>query len=256
MASKETKKQPLSPDIDKVWGFVDHRFLVMATNEFIVFIDDELCVDWKTTNEYDLVHAQNHTSITRVLNRAAAIEGAEWDSSNEQKTLHFKRQIAEAIARAFEGNFDQADEMLQSADQYRTAELLKRTQAISEQVKVKNRWFHCHQKWTVVHYGVGGAALLFSSLAASKAETLGLNTVITAWCSWLTVLFTALLTFLSPERKSNKYARAWSILNNQITKYNSDHKCRLDDVLDAYQQGESIIFETDSMATARKNEDK
>jgi hypothetical protein len=245
MATKETRRQPLSPDLDEIWGFVKSRFLVIATREFIVFLDEQLCVDWKTTNEFDDANAHSHASISRILNRAAAVEAAEWDSSDEQKTTHFKRQIGEAIARAFEGSFEQADEMLLAAEQYRQAELLKRAQAIGEQVKVKDRWFHCHQKWTVVHYGIGGAAIFFSSLAASKAETLGLGAAVTAWCSWLTVLFTAFLTFLSAERKSNKYARAWSVLNNQITRYNSDHRCQLDDVLEAYQQGESIIFETD-----------
>ena len=61
--------------------------------------------------------------------------------------------------------------------------------------------------------------------------------------AWLVATFTGLLTFLTPDKKADKYIRAWSILNSEVTRYNSDE---VDDVLGACQKGERIIFETAS----------
>jgi hypothetical protein len=77
-------------------------------------------------------------------------------------------------------------------------------------MKVKDLWQRSRKIWAVTHYSLGIAALVFSSLSASKTTTLGLSDAAAAWCAWLTVIVTAMLTFLSPEQKSNRYARAWS----------------------------------------------
>jgi hypothetical protein len=225
---------------------------VLASSDFIVFIDDELDLDWKTTPKYDEANKAKHADWSKVLNKAAALEAAEWDNSSERRTIHFKRQIGEAMARAFEGNDAQAEEMLQIANQHRLEELQRRRAAIEEQVKVKDYWLRCRKIWTAVHYGIGTAALFFSSVAAAKTEVLGINPSLAAWCSWLTVFCTALLTFFSAERKSNKYARAWSILNNQIARYKADYQVQLKDVLESYTQGENIIFETETAPQRRQ----
>ena len=244
--AKTVGPNALSPHLTTIWDFVAYRYLILATENFIVFIDDELDVDWKTTTKYDEDTKQNDVHFARIINRAAALEAADRESSNEKRTLSFKRQIGEAIARALEGHFDKAEEMLQVAEQRRLDELQSRKDAINEQIKVKDHWLTCRKTWTIIHYGIGTAALLFSSLAASKTEALGLSVTMTAWFSWLTVICTAMLTFLSPERKSNKYARAWSILNNQIARYQADYQVQLKDVVESYKQGENIIFDTDT----------
>lgn len=240
------KRKGLSPHLTDVWESVDYRHLILATADFIVFIDNELDVDWKTTDSYDEVNKKNDAECARIINRAATLEAADRDNSNDKRTLNFKRQIGEAIARALEGHFDKADEMLQVVEECHSKELQSRNEAIVDHIKVKDRWKMSRQIWTVSHYSLGIAALVFSSLSASKTAALGLNETVTAWCSWLTVIFTAMLTFLSPERKSIRYARAWSLLNNQIARYKADYQVQLKDVIDSYNQGESIIFETDA----------
>jgi hypothetical protein len=243
---KKAKPNVLSPHLTDVWDFVEYRHLILATSTFIVFIDEDLDVDWKTTDKFDHDNAENNAQCARIINRAAILEAADRDSSNEKRTINFKRQIGEAIARAFEGHFDKADEMLQVVEKCHSDELQLRKEAIVEQIKVKDHWQRSRKIWTIAHYSLGIAALIFSSLSASRTTALGLSETIAAWCSWLTVIFTAMLTFLSPERKSNRYARAWSLLNNQITRYRADYEVQLKDVIDSYNQGEAIIFETDT----------
>jgi hypothetical protein len=243
---KTSEPKSLSPELSDIWDFVTYRYLILATPDFIVFIDDEPDVDWKTTTKYDRDNQENDAQCARIINHAAALEAADRDNSSDKQTLNFKRQIGEVIARAFEGHFDKADEMLQVAEQCRLDELQRRKDAIAEQIKVKDHWLKFRKIWTVIHYAIGIAALVVSSLAASKAEALGLNATITAWFSWLTVICTAVLTFPSPERKSNKYARAWSVLNNQIALYQADYQIQLKDVIDSYNQGENILFDTDT----------
>jgi hypothetical protein len=248
MSSAPSQQQPLSPHLQEIWGFVRFKFLVLATDDFIVFIDDELDIDWKTRPEYDESNKDHRNNVSKILNQAAALEAADWDTSNVKKTIYFKRQIGEAIARAFEGRFDQAQEMLGFAETRRLEELERRIGAIHDHIKVKEQWLKCRKLWTALHYLIGILAIAFSSIAASKTDALGLSPTVVAWCAWLTVLCTALLTFLSAERKSNKYARAWSILNNQIARYKADYQIQLKDVLEAYTQGENIIFESDANA--------
>jgi hypothetical protein len=241
---KQSEPNALSPLMKEIWPDVTYRVLILATETFIVFIGDDLYVHWKTNPKYDQNPKQDKDRFVRIKSRAIEVEAADRDDSNEKRTLNFKRQIGEAIARALEGYYDNAEEMLQLAERRHSEELQRRKDAIKEQIKVKDHWLTFRKTWTAIHYTIGIAALLFSTLAASKAEALGLSATMTAWFSWLTVICTAMLTFLSPERKSNKYARAWSILNNQIAQYQADYQVQLKEVIESYKQGESIIFDT------------
>jgi hypothetical protein len=241
---KKRLETALSPYLAKIWAFIRFRYLVLATEGYIVFIDDDLEVDWKSTNEWDKLNEHRHQDFTTILNKAASVEASEWDYSDEQKTLNFKRQIGEGIARGLDGNFVGANEMLDAAEVYRKSTLAsaRRRGAITEQVKIKNSWRHCFRTWTVVHYFVGICAIVLSTLLASKPGWLDQN-----WLSvvgWMVAALTGLLTFLTPDKKATKYIRAWSVLNTQITRYNSDATYTIDDVLDAYQVGQNIIHET------------
>jgi hypothetical protein len=233
----------LSPDLKKIWGFVPIRYLILATEGYIVFVDDDLEVDWKSTPEWDEEKAAERKNFDGILNRAAAIESNDWDHSDEQRTLNFKRQIGEAIARALDGNFDGAAEMLKRAEQYRsdTIAAAKRREAIKNQVAISNTWRRCFKNWTVVHYAIGISAILLSTLLASKPPWLGeINVSIVGW---IVAALTGLLTFLTPDKKANKYVRAWSVLNTEITRYNADDEYTVEDILDACQYGQNIIHE-------------
>lgn len=241
---KKFTTSEMSPYLKKRWGFVKVRYLILATEGYIVFVDDALEVDWKSTQEWDRAQAANRSQFNDVLNRAASVEAGEWDNSDEEKTIKFKRQIGEAIARGLDGNFHSADEMLCSAEEYRrnTFSAMRRRDAIIDQVKIKNSWKRSFAGWSWVHYTIGICAILLSTLVASKPIWLDERQV--SFFAWLVAAFTGLLTFLTPDKKADKYIRAWSVLNSEITRYNTNEEHTVEDVLDACHYGENIIHGT------------
>jgi hypothetical protein len=234
----------LSRDLAKIWGFVSFRYLILATTGYIVFIDHELEVDWKSSKGWDKLHSKNRGKFAEVLNRAAEIESADWDSTDEPKTLKFKRQVGEAIARGLDGDFEHAARMLDKAESYRKEVLNARKAAIAEQVQVGNNWKASCWWWTLIHYGVGATALLASSLVASKPTWMGLNEDHVSALAWAVAALTGLLTLLTPDKKADKYMRASSVLNSEITRYNANLGHTVEQVLNAYQEGQNIIYET------------
>ncbi len=240
---RKVAQNKLSPELRGIWGFVRFRFLVLATEEYIVFIDDAFDVDWKSSRERDEALEGSRDAFSEILSKASVIESREWDYSDDQKTINFKRQIGEAIARALDGNVRSAAEMLDEAERYRQSMLsaARRRDAIKDQVKLKESWRRCSKGWTVVHYTVGVGAIFLSTLVAAKPMWLGDTQLSVA--SWIVAAFTGLLTFLTPDKKADKFTRAWSILNSEITRYNTNQARTVEDVLDAYHNGESIIHE-------------
>jgi hypothetical protein len=237
-------RSELSPRLRDIWGFVRVRYLVLATEGYIVFIDDDLEVDWKSTTAWDEKHVEGRGNFNAILNRAASIESADWDGSDDKKTIKFKRQIGEAIARGLDGNFQSAMEMLDRTEEYRKGMLAaaRRREAIKDQVSLRDSWRRCFRGWTAVHYAIGISAILLSTLVASKPIWLGENQI--SFVAWLVAAFTALLTFLAPDKKADKYVRAWSALNSEVTRYNTDQGHTVEDVLEACRDGENIIHET------------
>jgi len=246
MFGKRKKAWPtvLSPHLREIWGFVPFRYLILATPGYIVYVDEELEVDWKSTPDWDEAHAAGRNDFDAILNRVASVESGDWDDSDEEKTVKFKRQIGEAIARGLDGNFQRATEMLDSAEEYRQSMLsaARRREAIRDQVKLKDSWRRCFRGWTAVHYLIGISAILLSTLVASKP--VWLDEIHISFFAWLVAAFTGLLTFLTPDKKADKYVRAWSVLNSEITRYNADQGHTVEDVLDACRYGENTIHET------------
>lgn len=249
---KELPVTLLSPHLRDTWVGLPIRHLILATSGFIVFIDFDLDVDWKSTPKWDSENETLRRKFAAVLAKAATIEAGDWDRSDEQKTLNFKRQIGEAVARGLEGNFAQADELLTKAEKFRQriGEALHRKEIIKDQVKIKRSWKLSYQIWTALHYGFGIAALLLSTLVASKPIWLDASQL--SFVAWLVAAFTALLTFLTPDKKADKYIRAWSVLNSEITLYNADEERTIEDVLDAYRRGQDIIYESTQQDRQRR----
>src|SRR5438132_461110 len=109
--------------------------------------------------------------------------------------------------------------MLAKANSYRTS--MRRKQAIKAQVQIKEEWRSCYQRWSILHYAIGIAALILSTLVASKPTWIGASGSGISLLAWLVAVFTGLLTFLTPDKKADKYLRAWSVLNTEITRYNA-----------------------------------
>ena len=68
------------------WLDVKFKYLILADRGFIVFIDDEIDLDWKTTDEYDrslkseiLYQRGLHAAIlTRFIRRRLCVDGQAW----------------------------------------------------------------------------------------------------------------------------------------------------------------------------------
>jgi hypothetical protein len=243
-------KTELSPEMRELWGYITTvHYLILATPGFIVFLDEALEIDWKTTQDHDAKRANEREQRNMILTRAAELESGDWDGDRQQ-TLNLKRQIAEAIARAFEGNFAQADQMLAKASSYRIS--MRRRQAINTQAQIKEEWRSSYRRWISLHYVIGILALVLSTLVASKPSWIGAGDNGIGILSWLVAVFTGLLTFLTPGKKADKYLRAWSVLNTEITRYNADESYTVNDVLEACQRGENIIFEIPAIEKRRR----
>jgi len=232
----------LSPHLRETWGGITYRHLILATAGFIVFIDHDLDVDWKSTPQWDSENENIRRRFAAVLAKAATIEAGDWDG-DAQRTLNFKRQIGEAVARGLEGNFGEADELLVRAEKFRQRVIgaAHRKEIIRDQVQIKNSWRRSYHIWTAIHYGIGIAALLLSTLVASKPAWLDSNQI--SFVAWLVAAFTGLLTFLTPDKNADKFIRAWSALNSEIILYNADEDRTIEDIMDAYRQGQDIIYE-------------
>jgi hypothetical protein len=147
-----------------------------------------------------------------------------------------------------EGDYANAQKTLDAATEYRATmiTLSQRKQAVSEHLRIKDEWSKHFRTWNIVHYVLGIAALFCSSLVAAKPAWFGFQDSFYGLLAWVVAFLTGLLTFLSPDGKARRYQRAWSILNSEITRYNADYTYTLNDVIEAYQQGEHIISQTQS----------
>ena len=60
----------------------------------------------------------------------------------------------------------------------------------------------------------------------------------------MVVVLAAVIGFLKPEDKASRYRQAWSLLQTQLSRFRFDQTYTLNDVIRAYEQGESIIHQT------------
>jgi hypothetical protein len=108
-------------DYHEEWQHVKYRVLIISTKNFIVFIDDELELDWETTREYDQGVDGNpdHDRASRnaILNDAALLEASPCNFSDVVR-VQFKRLIGEALARNLDHDYGGARKMLQAAEKY------------------------------------------------------------------------------------------------------------------------------------------
>ncbi|MFZ2396430.1 MAG: hypothetical protein WAW09_09115 [Smithella sp.] len=100
------------------WPNLDIHYLILSTNDFIVFIDSDIDVDWETSDDYDKRGHENLTKHNAILNRAASLECIPNAHQSNQIRLNFKRMIAEGVARSLKHDYDNADKMLNEAELY------------------------------------------------------------------------------------------------------------------------------------------
>jgi hypothetical protein len=100
------------------WANLPIHFLVISTEQYIVFLDEAYDVDWQTTDEYDRAHEADWTERGSVLNRVAFLQAVPVGHLEDSQRLGFRRMLGEAVARAFDGNLEAAESMLEKAEEF------------------------------------------------------------------------------------------------------------------------------------------
>jgi hypothetical protein len=234
----------LSKYLANIWPEVEPYHLILATQQFIVWLDEELDIEWKTKPTWDKKFPKDEKRHRSLIVQVAELEAADWDYSDPKRTRNYKRQLAEVLACSFEHDYKNAESMLHRVKEYRAGILKTREGAIQDQVAAKINWKKHSVNWMAIHYFVGVVALLLSTFLAARPTSLQFDEKWYQTFAWAGAFFTGLLTFLNPEKKASRYRRAWVLLNNQITRYQSDKSYQLEPVLNAHVEGQNLIAET------------
>jgi hypothetical protein len=91
------------------------QHLIYETKDFIVWIREDLDIDWQTEDSYDESIHTDRAKHRNILNRAAMIECIPNSHHEKRVRIDFKRMIGEAIARSLEGDYNNAEKILDSA---------------------------------------------------------------------------------------------------------------------------------------------
>lgn len=103
-------------DYCKAWPGAKVHYLVMETDDFIVFIDPEIDVDWITSKKFD---EQGHNDLeahNNILNRTAWLESLPTHDLNPKIRLSYKRMLGEAIARSLSHDYLNAGKILDESE--------------------------------------------------------------------------------------------------------------------------------------------
>jgi hypothetical protein len=106
------------PDYALIWPGLEVKHLILATDDFIIWLDDSLDIDWKTKPAFDARARGDESKHHAILNRASLLESIPATELRPEVALKCKRMIGEAIARCFEEGYDKADEMLDIAERF------------------------------------------------------------------------------------------------------------------------------------------
>jgi hypothetical protein len=132
-----------------LWPDCKIKHLVLSTEEFIVFVNDELDVDWVTNEKYDEAKQSDPIKWNAAINSAALLEATPCDGISPEVKLQFKRLIGEAVARSFDGDYSGASHMLDAARAY----ILARSQELAR------RWYLSASMVTALPFGIFGCIL-------------------------------------------------------------------------------------------------
>ena len=166
------------------WGELDVEYLIIDSQEYIVFIDSKNDLDWITTDEYD---NQGHKDISKhneVMNLVALHECKPIGDFDIKTRLDYKRLLGEAIARSLGHDYTKATHILQHADNY-----------IKERGKELSRKWYLAQsgKTTAILVFIGVLAWIFRinviSLLGIKVFYFGLSMIAGAMGALLSIIF-------------------------------------------------------------------
>jgi hypothetical protein len=113
------ESQPIRAAYDpSKWPDCDIDYLIIDAGDFVVFIDHELDLDWKTTAKYDKIGPTDAAKHNEMLNYVAALECIPNNHHDRSVRLNFKRMIGEGVARSLDHDYAAASTMLDRAAAY------------------------------------------------------------------------------------------------------------------------------------------
>lgn len=98
------------------WGELDMVHLVIDTDDYIVFVDGKLEVDWITSDEYDEKTPKDAVKHNTVLNKVALLECKPNGHFSRKVTIDYKRLLGEALARSLDSDYKTALDILNHAE--------------------------------------------------------------------------------------------------------------------------------------------
>lgn len=119
------------------WGELSLKYLVIETETYIVFVDNDLDIDWITSDDYNISKNENLVKHNNILTQIALLECKPNGYLSEKITLDFKRLLGESLARSFAGEYKTAFNTLAHAEIY----LENRGKELSRQWYLSNAGF-------------------------------------------------------------------------------------------------------------------
>ena len=98
--TEEPESNPSAYDVHKRWPGNDIYHLILDADDFVVFLDSDLDIDWQTSDQYDEAGPTDSNKHNAILNRAAALECIPNDHHERNVRLNFKRMVGEGVAVA------------------------------------------------------------------------------------------------------------------------------------------------------------
>jgi hypothetical protein len=106
------------------WAALQVGYLILETEDFIVFLDEVGEIDWSTKDEFDKTypHAKD---LAAIRNRLEQLQDADGGRLSADSTRRFRCMVGGALARAFDGHIQEAKDALDKAETF----VLARTRA-------------------------------------------------------------------------------------------------------------------------------
>lgn len=108
------------------WPGLPIKYLIIASKKkYIVFIDHENDLDWQTSDEFDEreLTEDERKGYNEVKNEIDSTESIPLDNISDKIVQNFKKQLGEALIRAFEKDYENAHKMVLKAKEF----ILKRS---------------------------------------------------------------------------------------------------------------------------------
>jgi len=130
VSEASSAKHSRPSDYSDQWAHVRSSYLIIATSDYIVYMDEDGDLEWQTTSQYDMeITKRQGYSLAHqnaILNEAALLEATPCDGQEDRVTQQFKRLIGESLRCCLDVDYTGARTTLAAARQYiraRSAEL-------------------------------------------------------------------------------------------------------------------------------------